>query len=71
MDVMTVVGTKTSDLCTKLDILGNIVVLQTLDLLSTHVQNTWDIYIKNEGHPLWFGSNCRGIPQLHGSGDGL
>ena len=62
MDVMTVVGIKTSDLCSKLHILGNIVVLQTLDLLSK--QNTWDIYIKNEAHPLWFGNNCRGVPQL-------
>ena len=41
MDVMTVIGTKTSGLCSKLHILGNIVVLQTLDLLSN--QNTWDI----------------------------
>ena len=38
MDVMTVVGTKTSGLRSKLHILGNIVVLQTLDLLSN--QNT-------------------------------
>ena len=44
MDVMTVIGTKTSDLCPKLHILGDIVVLQTLDLLSN--QNTWDICIK-------------------------
>ena len=62
MDVMTVIGTKTSGLCSKLHILGNIVVLQTLDLLSN--QNTWDICIKDEAHPLWFGNNCRGIPQL-------
>ena len=41
MAVMTVVGTKPSVLSSKLHILGNIVVLQTLDLLSK--QNTWDV----------------------------
>ena len=51
MDVMTVIGAKTSGLCSKLHILGNIVVLQTLDLLSN--QNTWDICINNEARPLW------------------